>query len=404
MSNFIQDFVKANEGNECPRDYIMWSAYSAISVAIGRRVFLDMKHFLVNCNIYVCLVGPAGNRKTFARDKAFDLIVEVLPDAVISAECETRQGITKFMGAPEQQRTFTDHNGVLVEYRPYALFAGELMNYLSLDPGGMITFLTDIFDRPFYKYRLKNEEHILPKPYFVMLACTVPDWLTRQIRSDEFCSGFGRRTIFVCDDSDIRMKPTITAEQLEAQARCKKRLKEITEIVGEFKLTPEADKWFWQEFYPNHKLSDNKFMRSWGRSKHIQMLKLAMLNSLADSGTNKNNLVITKENLEFTEAILENVERRIPMITDLMGRSEIAVPAMHVLSVLKNHGGCMPKKELLVKTFSEFKDSREQWSTLEHLKATDQIIEILSDKVAQLKEMNPEPRMYYILPGKIRKV
>jgi hypothetical protein len=369
---FIQDFLEYNVGNECPRDYILWSGYTALSLAVGRRVFLDMEHFLVNCNIYTCLVGPAGNRKTFARDKAFDLLREVFPDIIVSAECETKQGITKFMGAPEQMRWFTNEKGERIEYRPYGLFASELMNYLALDPAGMVTFLTDIYDRKFYQYRLKNEEHTLVNPYFVMLACTVPEWLCRQVKSEEFCSGFGRRTIFVCDDSDMRMKPVLSDTSRIAYVNCKSRLSKVREIVGEFKMTDDAAKWFWKEWYPSFKLSDDRFMRAWERSQHIQLCKIAMLTSISE-GDDK---VITKNYLQLALALLEHIKKALPMITNRMGRSELVEPAMQLLTVVKNHGGFIEKKKLLALTFKDFRNAMEQWSTLEHLRSTSQLEEV----------------------------
>jgi len=244
------------------------------------------------------------------------------------------------------------------------------MNYLALDPAGMVTFLTDISDRKAYKYRLKNEEHLLLNPYIVMLSCTVPEWLTRQIRADEFCSGFGRRTIFVCDDSDIRMKPVLSAESKAAYERCVKRLKEIPSIVGEYKLSQAANDWFWKEWYPHYKLPDDKFLRGWGRSKHIQMFKVAMLTALSEG----NDMVITKNLLEYALALLQHIEEQIPMITSRMGRSDVVEPAMNLLATLNHHDGWMFLKELKMSTITTFRNPTEQWQTIEYLKSTDQVV------------------------------
>lgn len=368
--SFLKDYLYYNEGNECARDYILWAGYAALSVAIGPKVYFDCEHFRVKCNIYVCLVGPAGNRKTFARDNSFDMLKETLPDVVVSAECETKQGITAFMGKPEQRRVYKDAMGVETEYRPFGLFASELMNYLALDPAGMITFLTDIYDRKFYQYRLKAEEHVLFNPYFVMLACTVPDWLTRQIKGDEFCSGFGRRTIFVCDDSDIRRRPSLSPDQRAAYLRCCDRLRQLSTIVGTFQFTPEAEDWFWVKWYPNLKHPDDKFLRSWSRSKHIQLLKVAMLTSLSE----RDDLIITIDYLHLALELLDHVLGNMSMITTRMGRSELVEPAATILSILRNHGGVIIEKDLRLATFKDFRNYMEYQQVLDYLKTTDQLV------------------------------
>lgn len=378
--SFIRDFLESVSGSECPRDYALWSAYAALSIATGRRAFYDFEQFSIVPNLYIVLVGPAGNRKTFARDKAIDLLTEVMPDSIVSAECETKQGITKFLSSPEQLRTYVDYKGQTVETRPYGVFASELMNYLALDPAGMITFLTDVHDRKYYRYRIKNEEHTLVNPYVVILACSTPDWLTRQLRSDDFCSGFGRRTVFVCNDSDERRHPTLNESAKEALERCKTFLKKFSKRQGfEFKLTPAAYKWFWGNlneqgvgdgWYFTYKLSDDKFLRSWGRSKHILMFKVAMLTSISEDDAP----VIDLKHLQLSLGVLDEVEKNLPMITSRIGRSEITEPIQNLLDYVRYHGGAVEEKILRKQTMKHFKTPMEQIQVIEWLKQTEQLV------------------------------
>ena len=95
--SFIRDFFLHNQGNEIPKRYLLWSAYGALSSAIGPRVHLDLHHIYVVPNIYIILVGKAGGRKTSARDKAYDLVVEALPSLTFSGDNDTYQGIITAM-------------------------------------------------------------------------------------------------------------------------------------------------------------------------------------------------------------------------------------------------------------------------------------------------------------------
>jgi len=378
--NFIGNFIIANNGNECPKEYIVWSGYAALSFAIGPQVWINYEHFAVSANLYVCLVGPAGNRKTFARDKAMELLMDGMRDPVVSAECETKQGITAFMAQNEQTRFFPHPNGKLFEFHPYGIFGSELMNYLSLGASDMIVFLTDIYDHAFkpYRYRLKKEFEFIKNPYVVMLSCTTPKWLCDQIKTDQFCTGFGRRTIFVCNDSDIRMRPTMSEESRLARQRCVDRIKHVVYtknplnpgVVGEYRLDPEADHWFWKEWYLRFPLGDDPFMRSWRRSKSIQVLKVAMLTSLAEADT----LVLTTRHLKTALTLLDAVESEMPMLTLRMGKSEVVESSLRIIEVLRNHGGIMAEKDLKAATLRDFKDPYQQYTTLRYLAETEQIV------------------------------
>ena len=367
---YLQDFLLSQSGNECPRDYVLMAAYTTLSVAIGHRVYFDMEFFHIRANLYSVLVGPSGNRKTFARDQANNILHEALPDVIVSAEQETRQGITKFMAADSQARFYVNGTGERIEYHRYGLFAGELRNYLALDPTGMVTFLTEIYDKKGYRYRLKNEDHTLIHPYFVILACTVPGWFSSQIRSDIFCEGFGRRSIFVCNDDDIR-EPELrrSPEAQAAWSRCVEHLRVIQGNVGVFTFDAEARE-FYNAWYRSVKLPDDVFLRAWARSKHIQLIKLAMLTALSE-GTG---FVIPKRYLELGLATLQSFEDKFGMITMRMGRSDVMEPLMTMLDVVRNHGGQIPEKELKLVTMKNFKSSLEQWQILKHLQETDQIV------------------------------
>lgn len=249
---FLKNFLAFNTGNECPQDYIMWSGIAVLSAAVGPRFFLDLQYFGLFCDIYIVLVGESGNRKTFARDQAVKVLRSVVEDVILCDDSGTHQGITAFMQKDEQVRYVIDYTGSRVSYRPYAMFCGELANFCQIDEG-MATFLTDISDKYHsgYTYRLKNELHKIEHPYFTMLACTVPEFILDSLKSKDFSAGFGRRTVFVCSEEMIFKKPTITPGAVEALIACKKRLREILQLHGKFTFEPEAERWFWNDWYPN---------------------------------------------------------------------------------------------------------------------------------------------------------
>lgn len=391
--SFIQDFVEYNSGNECPRPFVIWTAYGLLSAAIGRRVFIDLDYFKVNCDTYILLVGPSGERKTATMILGRELILEAIPDIVLASDNETYQGIIQYMHNEKSTRFYKDAVGQQVEYKPYHVFSEELMDYLQLNPIGMVSFLTNIYGKRFYNYRLKNEEHLLANPYVTILACSTPEWLTDQIKGKQFAEGYGRRTIIVCHEGINRRKPILTEESKAAYKRCVERLTQIRNFAGPFIFPKDAHDFFWG-WYTSLKSPADKFLRNWYSTLHLNLLKVAMLNSISE----RDDLTVVKDDLELALGLLKEVEKYVPMITSRIGRSELTEPSLHMLSIIRNSGGCIAKKELMAMTFKDYKSTQEQWSVLQHLKETDQVKEISSNDVTQLREKNKIARQFLILP------
>jgi len=358
----------------------MWTAYGMLSATIGYRVHLDLSHFSVVPNIYALLVGPSGGRKTVARDAGVRLLLKAVPDIVLAGDNETYQGIINYMHSDNSSRRFINLEGKEVCYKPYCVFAPELMDYLQLNPIGMVAFLTNVYDRRLYTYRLKNEEHILENPYVVMCSCSTPEWLTDQLKAKQFAEGYGRRTIIVCHSGIVKKKPSMSKEEFEAGEACKVRLSKIQNIIGPMTLEPAADKFFW-DWYLGTKDPDDKFLRNWYSTKHVNVLKVSMLTSLSE----RDDRVVTKDYVEMALALLDDVESKLSMVTDLMGRSELTGPAANIMSVVRAHNGVIPKKELQLKTFKDFRSTLEQWQVIDHLKQTEQLVELSDPKNDKIK-------------------
>ena len=391
--SFLKDFLLYVSGCECPPPYAIWTAYSMLSAAIGRRIFLDLQYFKVWPNIYVILVGPSGTRKTVATDMGVVLLQAAIPDISFSANNETYQGTITFMDSENSVRSYFDHNGKAVEYKPYFIVASELMNYIQNNPDGYIKFLTDIYDRPDqFIYRLKNEQRVLLRPYVVMCACTTANWLTDQIKQKTFSEGFGRRCIIVCNSNVVRKWPEMTDPMKAAASRCITRLVDVQKLAGPCILEPDALDLF-KQWYLTHKRPSDTFLSNWYSTKNILVLKVAMLISISE----RDDRVITKDYIELSLALLDSLEKEMPMVTDLLGRSELVGPAATIVGLLRSNGGSVAQKWLLAKTYKEFKDSKEQYGVLKHLEETGQIV-ILDHTVDNMR------KVMVALPGAVQRV
>jgi hypothetical protein len=90
--SFLRDYMEYSTGNEAPELFHAWGAYTCLSAAISRRVWLPFEDTAIYPNLYVMFVGPAGNGKTWAMRKAKRILAE-LGNIPISGSVETPPGL-----------------------------------------------------------------------------------------------------------------------------------------------------------------------------------------------------------------------------------------------------------------------------------------------------------------------
>lgn len=374
--SIIKDYLFFNEGNEAPRNYHTWVFLSVMSTLVGRKVWINRApeghkaYSMLFCNLYGCLVGSQGARKTTAKDVGYDLLREVGPDVPVSAESMSKEAITQFMAQDPQMRTFTDKNGVITEYRPMAFFVTELKNFLSINPVSMIDFLTTIYDRKFYDVITKNKgTDTIVNPYVVFLACETPEWIINRLKESIISGGFSRRCVYVYElERERRITfPGYNAEQEAALVRVKLHLKALRKVVGEFKWDPEARK-FYDHWYQTLKMPDDPLMKGYYESKHDQVLKIAMLLALSEDLVN---LILKVDHIKAALIFLDSIEPNMAKLSAGAGRNELAHPTVKLLEKLEQAGGLLPEKTLARLAQADM-DPREIWSVFNHLTNTEQ--------------------------------
>ncbi|MCI0481045.1 MAG: hypothetical protein L0213_05605, partial [Candidatus Dadabacteria bacterium] len=292
-------------------------------------------------------MAEQGERKSTAKDIARDILVEAFPDLPIAPSVTTREAITKFLGGDESIRSFTDEGGTLVEYHPYVLFVKELKNFLSVNPGGMIDFLTDIYDRPHFIVETKNKgTDVIVNPSITFLACETTSWMIKKYKEDLITGGFSRRVNVIYEPENLTIipRPMPPPGSEDLLKRIKEHLLKINSIVGRFEWTREGEKFFDDWYAHNrHTLPTDPVLRGYRRTKDVQLLKVAMLLALCEE---EPKLVLTKDLLEVALATLDAAEKNLPKLTMSAGRNELALPQQRVLELISAHGGEMPEKQV----------------------------------------------------------
>lgn len=384
-TNFLRDYREFTSGNEAHPTYHLFTSLVALSSIISRRVWLDMEYFTIFPNLYVVLVGPPGNRKTSAMSTGKALLRE-LKEIPFSGECISKEKLVLDM--TEQERGIMDLPDKYAKmrlYSPMTVMVTELSEFLSISAAGMIGFLTDVYDQEFYEHKTKNKgTSVITGPFLNVLACTTPEWITTYLRSDIISGGFSRRTLFVNEtEKSARIAfPTITPAMSSAWGRVLQHSRILLKVRGPFLWSPEAREYYTKWYIAYSPPSDESLV-GYYETKHIQMLKLAMLVALSDDPTK---LVLEVRHIEVALSFLSLVESNLAKVFEAMGRNDLNRIASKTLDVIrrspsieytdlqghKQQGILIQLKKLEQIMFREC-DKNEWTMVIEHLKQSGRI-------------------------------
>lgn len=346
--SLLRDYLSYACNNEAPEMFHVWSAYTCISAAVSRKVWLPFGDQAIYANIYTMLVGDAGNGKSVALQKSKRVLAE-LRDIPISRSIETPEGLCRFMnGDPkanpplESPVRFVTRwpNGQLMDCHPMTIIANEFINFISKNPEGWTAMLNDIYDEDFYEYRTKNQgEDNLTGPYIVLLGA-----LTTEVSSDLqkariISTGLARRTIFQYGERkwhNPHAIPSYGDEDKAKRSAVVDHCRALRKTHGEFKWDEGTRAW-WTEWYNKHSSEVPRKapqVKSWYASKPTQVLKLGMLTSLSEDPTGLN---LEIPHLECALAYLAEMEKDLFKIFGGVGRNELAGVALKIFEFISNN-------------------------------------------------------------------
>jgi hypothetical protein len=347
--NFIETYLEFNSGNECPKPYHVWTALTLLAATAHKKVSIDWGYFEIYPNLFVCLVGKQGLRKSTAKDIGSEIFKEVFPDYPVGASVQSREDIIRFMSQKECIVPYMDKaTEALVEVRPIVIFINELKNFMSVDPQKMVEFLTDIYDRKHFKSStIKRGLEDIVNPCVNILACETPEWITDKLKSGIISGGWSRRMIYVyeLEKGAIIPFPARPFGHEKMLTQLKDHLKKVWDVTGKFRWTEEARE-HWRKWYDYHQKQkpDDEILAGYYESKHIQVLKVAMLLCLADFNITSESLLLTPNLLELATALLDSLEKNMPKLSQAAGRNEFAMPMQKALELLELNEGWLPEK------------------------------------------------------------
>lgn len=342
----------------------------ALSTVVSRRVWIPWGRRAIYPNLYVLLVGDAGNGKSIAMDFYTMLMNEAAAQgcfgdnlAPLSYSVETPQGLLRFMaGNPKAKPPIESSvkflskfpNGAICEVHPITIKANEFTNFIGMDQEGWMGMLNDISDRDSYTYRTKGQgEDVLQAPY-VCLFGGLPTESSHDLqRAKVIASGFARRTIFqfgVRQWDNPHPKLTETPEQLEAFNRLLLHLKKLPKLWGGIIWHESADV-FWDKWYREHNIMVPKRppqVRSWYGTKPDHVLRLSILVLLSEYDFDPTALVLHDRHLRVAIAFLERMESDLYRVFGGTGRNDLMPVVASIYSYVSGLNEPIGKKQILI--------------------------------------------------------
>lgn len=302
-----------------------WTACSVIAGALRRKVWIDQAYFKWYPNLYVVIVAPPGIvSKSTTASIGMNLLRQV-PDIKFGPDIVTWQALTQAFGESKEMFEYQD------AYHPMCALtfeASEFGNLLDPQDKDMVDLLVSLWDGKQGEFK-KMTKHVgndsIENPWINLIACTTPSWIAQNFPEYMIGGGFTSRCIFVYADKKERLVAypgdEVREDFREQEEMLLRELIEISKMVGQFTLTPEAKAWgrAWYEKHYSTKHIDLDPERFGGylARKQTMMHKVAMILSAAESS----DMILTEEHLSLANIMLTDLEPDMQNVFQKIGKS-----------------------------------------------------------------------------------
>ena len=354
--DWIETFCEYVSDTETPRIFAKWSAISAIAGALRKKCWFKLGRHKTYPNLYIILVAPPGGRKSVSLNYAKELLIEGIPDVVISSESNTRESLLQDLelsatDAIIEDRTAFRYSALTVMSKEFEIFLGQ-----KKENAKMIVTLTDLFDctDAVWKHRTKHSGNsTIPNVYLNLAGCTTPSSLASSFPTDAIGGGLTSRMLFIYCDKREKLVPV--PEWTEKEAKYKKLLLSDIAIIGglagEYHFSDNSrkkyDEWYISQTKAPRLCRDEAFS-GWYERKPIFVQKLAVINQASQHSS------FTIEWNIFEKAILlvEEVEETMALAFRGVGRSDITADVYMIYTIISSRS-YISDQELLALTWRD---------------------------------------------------
>lgn len=341
--NWLRSYVEYTHHSESPDVFHFWTGVSVLAGALRRRVWIDQRYFQWTPNFYIVFVAPPGvATKSTTILTGMKLLREV-PGINFGPNSVTWQALVKSM---EGAQELVAIDGMMYPMSCITCSPGELGTFLKPEEGEMVDVLTDLWDGQLgvWKREIKTDAGTyIENPWINLIGATTPAWIERNFPAYLIGGGLTSRCVFIYGDTKRRLVPypadAIDTEKFAAAgAKLVEDLILISEMAGEFELTPSATKWG-EDWYAKHWATRPEHMASDRYSGYIarkqtHMHKLAIILSAAESSNYK----ITEDHLATSDRIITPLESDMAKVFQSIGVGEAPRYMKEVVQLVKAYG------------------------------------------------------------------
>lgn len=298
---FTEYFDLMNGTSESPLLYHRWTLISSVAAMLGRDAYMHFGHEPIYPNMFICLLGDAGTRKSaaigiarkllastgydkFARERSSkEKFIKDLGDGFSAINSASPTGTyksksTKAMAALEE---LVDPTPTVEEMEPSEAYicAGELEDFLGQGDGAFISLLTNLWDNlPSYSHgKMTASDIFIKEPTINLIGGATPTTFNTVFPPEVIGSGFMSRLILV-NGAGVHDKITIPlrpdAEKLAVFEELMRQIKRYGK--GEYTYTKGAFKVFDTVYQGDIDLGDFR-LESYLNRRHVHFYKLCIV-------------------------------------------------------------------------------------------------------------------------------
>jgi len=341
--DWITAYVDYTKYSEAPTRMHFWTAVSAVSGALRRRVWIDQSYFKWYCNLYVILVAPPGIvSKSTTVGIGMNLLRQV-PGPKFGPDIVTWPALVQCFGDATEG---VEAEGAINMMSPLTLESSELGNLLNPQDKQMVDLLVSLWDGKTGNFRKKtkgNGDDAVENPWINLIACTTPAWIAGNFPEYLIGGGLTSRCIFVYADTKAKLVAypgrNVPKDLKETERKLTEDLAEISKLFGEYILSEEALEWgedWYSRIYekrPVHLDSDR--FGSYIARKQTHLHKVAMILAASQSDS----LLIQREHLELASMMLTDLEPDMAQVFSLVGKSQQSQYVDRLLEYVRSTGG-----------------------------------------------------------------
>lgn len=223
FKDFIQASVDAVKDSPIPQPFAKWTALSAVSGALGRRVWFPMPNYNIGSNLFVILIASPGRNKSVSLILPFSKVFSKLTSPVGATEDDhnfnsglDEYGLRKYplytiqdRITPEKlavdmtkvtrmdMRLGNEANGFEFYDSSLTLVTSEFGTFMGRNERYLQMFLTDMWDaKDSYSHKTKTAgEYIIQGPCLNWIACATPTQFVDNLPEDAKSQGLLSRII-----------------------------------------------------------------------------------------------------------------------------------------------------------------------------------------------------------------